>query len=437
VPSTSVGVTRDGGLAWYGARGTVDGRSGSPAPTADTQYRIGSITKTFTGVLIMRLRDEGALALDDRVEQHLPGTRHGDVTVRQLLSHTAGLAAEPPGVWWERSPGRSWDDLAASFDERIDLYAAGRRFHYSNPGYAMLGQIVARARGMTWFEALRREVLEPLGLSRTTYDPVAPAAPGIAVHPWADVVQPEVVQDLGDMAAAGQLWSTARDLGVWAAFLAGSGPSGSDAVLASDTIAEMREPNVITEGPEWSAGYGLGLQVFKVNGREYVGHGGSVPGFLAFLLVDPERRTGSVELANATSGAAFTVTDLLDLLEKHEPTIPPAWAPAAAVPDGTLDIVGTWYWGTATFTVSLRGSETILLAPIGGKGRASRFVQRDGAWTGLDGYWLGEQLRVIRAPDGSVSHLDLGHFVFVRQPYDRSAPIPGGVDERGWRPVDD
>jgi hypothetical protein len=274
-------------------------------------------------------------------------------------------------------------------------------------------------------------------LSRTTYDPVEPAAPGIAVHPWADVVQPEVVQDLGDMAAAGQLWSTVRDLGVWAAFLAGAEPPGSADVLPVDTIAEMREVQVVAEGPEWSAGYGLGLQVFKFNGREYVGHGGSVPGFLAFLLVDPDRRTASVELMNATSGAAFTMTDLLDLLEQHEPTIPRPWAPAREVPDGLLDIVGAWYWGTAGFTVRLLANQTVMLDPIGGRGRGSRFVLRDGEWVGLDGYWLGERLRVVRATDGTVSHLDLGHFVFARQPYDPDAPIPGGLDEGGWRPVAD
>ena len=117
-------------------------------------------------------------------------------------------------------------------------HPAGRRFHYSNVGFAVLGALVAQLRGKPWYEVIRDEILVPLGMSRTAMAPTAPFAAGWAVHPWADLLLPEPAYDAGLMAPAGQFWSTADDLCRFAAFL---GSGGSD-VLSSDSLAEMREP---------------------------------------------------------------------------------------------------------------------------------------------------------------------------------------------------
>src|SRR5690348_12474716 len=197
-PALVGGVVRDGGLVWSAARGNV------PEPHTDVQFRLGSITKTITAVVVMRLRDEGRLALDDPLERHLPGTPFGDRTIGQLLSHLAGAAAESPGGWWERTPGGSLDDLA--LDQTAVVLGAARRFHYSNLGFGLLGELVSRFRGRSWEDVVRAEVLEPLGMKRTAPRPTGLAAQGWAVHPWADVVLPEPEHDAGVMAAAGQLW---------------------------------------------------------------------------------------------------------------------------------------------------------------------------------------------------------------------------------------
>src|SRR3954462_4365793 len=104
-PSLVAGVVRDGGLAWSAGRGDV------PEPHTDVQYRLGSISKTVTAGVVMRLRDEGRLGLDDPLERHVPGTPFGDRTVGQLLSHLAGASAESPGGWGERVPGGALADL--------------------------------------------------------------------------------------------------------------------------------------------------------------------------------------------------------------------------------------------------------------------------------------------------------------------------------------
>ena len=414
-PSLVAGVVRDGGVAWSAGRGAV------AEPHTDVQYRLGSISKTVTAVLVLRLRDEGRLSLDDPLERHVPGTPLGERTVGQLLAHLAGAAAESPGSWWERAPGGSLAELELADDDVV--LGAARRFHYSNLGFGLLGELVARQRNRPWEDAAREEVLAPLAMVRTTPRPVAPAAQGMAVHPWADVTLPEPEHHAGVMAAAGQLWATLADLARFAVFLLGD----TGDVLDPATLEEMTVPaGVDSSAPGWS-GYGLGLQVLRLDGRTLVGHGGSMPGFLAGVFVDREERTGAVSLANTTSGLDPLVPGLLADLRSAEPRVVEAWTPSPApVP---LDRLGVWFWGPAPHVLRALGGGVLHLGPLPGRaGRASRFARGDdGAWVGLDGYYAGEILRF--ADD----HLDLGTFVFTRSPYDPTAPVPGGVDERGWR----
>jgi CubicO group peptidase (beta-lactamase class C family) len=414
-PSLVAGVVRDGGLAWSAGRGEV------PEPHADVQYRLGSISKTVTAVVVLRLRDEGLLHLDDPLDRHLPGTPLGDRTVGQLLSHLAGASAESPGGWWERTPGGSLEELGLGEDDVV--LGSARRFHYSNLGFGLLGELVARARGASWDDVVTAEVLAPLGMTRTTPRPVAPAAEGHAVHPWADVVLPEPEHHAGVMAAAGQLWATLADLGRFAAFLLGD----TGDVLDPGTLEEMTVPaGVDSSAAGWSA-YGLGLQVMRVDGRTLVGHGGSMPGFLAGVFVDREEQAGAVSLANATSGVDPLVFGLLADLRANEPRIVEPWTPSPS--PVALDRLGVWFWGPAPYVLRAVGGGLLHLGPLPGRnGRASRFTAReDGTWRGLDGYFAGERLYFAE------DHLDLGTFVFTRTPYDPAAPVPGGVDERGWR----
>ncbi|MGP3999981.1 DUF7586 domain-containing protein, partial [Streptomyces sp. 8N706] len=124
------------------------------------------------------------------------------------------------------------------------------------------------------------------------------------------------------------------------------------------------------------------------------------------------------------------------IVAEREPRIPAPWKPLPEADAELLALTGPWYWGPAPYVVRLAAGRALELAPLADTGRASRFrAEEDGTWTGLDGYYAGETLRVVRAADGSVTHLDLGSFVFTRRPYDAGAPVPGGVDPNGWRPA--
>jgi CubicO group peptidase (beta-lactamase class C family) len=427
-PSVVAAVVRDGRPLWVDGWGSVD----DGAPAGDVQYRIGSITKTFVALLVLRLRDEGRLALTDPLAEHLPGTVAGRATVGALLAHTAGLVSEAPGPWWERTPGALRPDLADVLGSDPQLHPPGQRHHYSNPGYALLGALVERLRGEGWGEVLRREVLEPLGMTRTGLQPVPPHATGWAVHPWADVLLPEPAVDTGRMAPAGQLWSTATDLARFAAFLL----DGHKRVLHPDTVAEMRAPASPPEVATWDSGYGLGMQLLRHDGRLLAGHTGSMPGFLATVWVSADDGLGAVVLSNVTAGLAVgaLAADLLRTVADREPRMPAPWRPLPTVDPEVLDLAGPWYWGPTAYVLRPLADGFVELAPLSGVGRGTRLRPTgDGGWQGLNGYFAGERLRVERDAAGAVSHLDLGTFVFTRQPYDPPAPIPGGVDPAGWR----
>ncbi|MGW0809915.1 serine hydrolase domain-containing protein [Nonomuraea sp. NPDC002799] len=416
VPSLTAAIVRDGRTAWFGGRGRV----GGTAPTAATQYRIGSITKSMVAVVVMRLRDEGVLRLGDTLGEHLPDTPLGHLTIAQLLSHTAGLSAEPPTAWWERTPGIAVGDLLERVGPAELKHRPGRRFHYSNVGFALLGELIGRLRGTTWLKAVRAEVLDPLGMNDTTARPRAPHATGYAVHPWADVVLAEPEHDHEAMGPAGQLWSTPHDLARWAAFLGGD----TAGVLCPGTLAEMREPAGVEDGDTWTGGFGLGLQLARTGGRRLSGHSGSMPGFLATVWAEPAEGVGALFMANTTSGMNGTLlTDLLDILDSYEPRLPDEWQPVAADP-ALLALTGLWHWGPKPYALRLLPERGLSLEPVEGRGRASRFVpQEDGTWLGLDGYYAGETLRV------AADHLDLNTFVFTREPYAPAAPVPGGVTD--------
>ncbi|MGV9337203.1 serine hydrolase domain-containing protein [Streptomyces sp. NPDC003688] len=428
-PSLVAAVVRGGRVVWQGARSSVEGHD----PDGDVQYRIGSITKTFTAVLVLRLRDEGLLDLGDPLEKHLPGTGAGEATVAELLAHTAGLAAESPAPWWERTPGSLRPELSDVLGEHPLPHPVGRRFHYSNPGYTLLGALVEELRGAPWEQVLREEILEPLGLHRTSTRPRAPHAGGWAVHPWADALLPEPLEDLGRMAPAGQLWSTTGDLARFAVFLA----EGDNRVLSAESVREMRTPAAPAEATDVADGvaYGLGMQIQHRGGRLLVGHSGSLPGFLANLTISVADDVAAVVLANCTSGPLLGAVgaDLVRIVAEAEPRIPDPWRPMPEVEPDVLELAGPWYWGTHAFGLRV-SADGLALGPLSGAGRRARFRPNgDGSWTGLEGYYAGELLRPVRRQDGTLSHFDLGSFVFTRQPYDPEASVPGGVDAEGWR----
>jgi len=408
-PSLVAAVVRDGGMVWSAVRGT---EAGNCEPSLDTQYRIGSITKTITALTLLQCRDEGLVDLDTTVGSVLGEVPFAGASLRQLLSHAAGLPAEPEGPWWERCDGGDFEELSDRLRDEQPVLPAGRQQHYSNLGYALVGEAVGRVRSQPYQEVARQRVLEPLGMVRTTYHPQVPHAQGYSVHPWSGRLVPEPHTDTGAMGPAGQWWSTAADLCRYAAFWLDPDPC----VLAPETVAEMRIPVAGQADDGLEAGYGLGLSLAARPGRTVFGHGGSMPGFLASMVMDPQQRTAAVALSNGTAGETLGLGyTLLDLVAEYEPQLPQPWRPEPELA-AAEDLLGQWFWGNTPYTLEVADGHLVL--DTGRPGRGTRLVpDGEDRWRGLDQYFTGETLRVHRASDSSIRHLNLATYTLTRTPY--------------------
>lgn len=396
LPSIVAGVLEGPDLVWSGT-------SGAPTDT-DTQYRIGSITKPMTAVLVLQCRDDGLLDLDDPVDRFLPeaGT---SVTVRELLSHTSGLRSEPVGPWWERSPGIPAGDLLAANAGSRAVFEAGKYYHYSNLGFGLLGEVVARLRAESWFSLVQERLLDPLGMTRTSYLPQAPYAAGLSVHHLEGTLTVEPLHDTGAMAPAGQLWSTLEDLARFAVFLA----EGDPAVLAARTLAEMRQP------VPPAVDYGLGVRLLPYAAGVFAGHTGSMPGFQSTAFADPLNHVGVVALTNATTG--FSGTELvMALTGDHTPGRLSPWVPTKDVPDWARELLGYWHWGNSAYEVRWN-NERLEWRDLARGALAEQFGLVENRLVGLAGYHHGESLDVVRRADGSVDRLECASFVYTREPY--------------------
>lgn len=423
LPSVVAGIVRDGDPLWTGARGDWVRNTGSGRPTADTQYKIGSVTKTMTATLALLARERGELRLSDQVRRFLPEAPYAEATLRQLLTHSAGITAEPRGSWWERSEGVDVASLLAAHAGDEPVLEVGSQLHYSNLGYGLLGAVLEQITGQAWWQALRQQVLEPLGMRRTSFAAEQPAADGFSVEALTDELTVEPLPDTAAMAPAGQLWSTVDDLCTWTTALLD--PERS--VLSAESLATMRIPQVGAPEDRTGASWGLGITVLRERGRLLIGHGGSMPGFVCGLIADVDARTGAVVLSNGAYGLGDVTNRLLSKAIELHPPFPTQWRPTTDLPEAVREIVGVWHWGNAPSQVRWSGGE-LLLEPLAGPGRRMAFTAAgDDTWVGTRGYLAGETLHVVRREDGSVSHLEGATFVYTRQPYDPSAPIPGGA----------
>lgn len=281
--------------------------------------------------------------------------------------------------------------------------------------------MASRVAGRSWWDLVHDRVLTPLHLRHTSYDAPTDAAQGFSVDPWTGALVVEPHADTGVMAPAGQAWATIEDLARYAAFLI----DGHEQVLGRDALARAFTPTSGAPETGLRGGHALGFQLHPGGSGTIAGHTGSMPGFLAACLVDPQWRTGAVLLANGTWGfnPGTLAVRLIETLEEWEPAPPEPWRPSAPVPAEMSEVLGTWHWGTAPFTFTWEGHQLVtrLQGQVG-----SRFELRDGRIIGVAGYHAGERLEVHRDHRGVVTHLVIATFVHTRTPYDPAVEIPGG-----------
>ncbi len=415
MPSVQACVFRDGEIVWERTLGVADVATGREA-TADDAYRIGSITKTFTAVLVMQLVGEGRIELDAPLRAFLPEAPAGP-TVRMALSHLTGLQREPPGEIWESMEPPSREELIGGLEDAELVLRPGEQWHYSNLVFALLGEIVIRAGGASYEELLQRRILDPLDLRRTALRPVAPQASPYYVDPYTDTVRDEPDPEVTETtAAAGWLWSTAADLARWGTFIA----DGADGVLPKETLDLMARVRTMADEHTWSLAWGLGLELFRRGDRVLAGHGGAMPGFLAGLVVERGERTGAAVLMNTGSHADPTglALDLAVAALDALPRVPTLWAPAGAPPTALDGVLGRWWTEGEEMILSLRGGRFQAELVDGPVGRNISYLEPEGRdrWRVVDGRERGEVLRAVRDADGKVAKLYLATYPLTRAP---------------------
>lgn len=353
-------VARDGQVVFQGGFGFADLAQKLPI-TTDTKFRIGSVTKQFTAAAILRLAEAGKLALTDPLSKHLPGFPRGDeITLRHLLTHTSGLHSFTDDPDFIKRVGTRIEpvELMAKIKLAPLDFLPGTKFHYSNSGYFLLGEIVARVSGRPLGDFFRETFFEPLGMKNTGLYVNATPPQGIALGygfksgTWERALD----WDMSWAGGAGALYSTVGDLFLWTEAL-------FNGRVLSDASFQAAITPVALPATEDAMKYGYGLGRFEHRRLPVIGHGGGLSGWSSDLIRFPEQRCTVVVLSNALPPSPGLVAGTLSrklaetLLEADIKKLPPMEVDASADPKTFADYVGRYDYKTAIMTVSLAGAE--------------------------------------------------------------------------------
>ncbi len=434
LPGAAVGVVEGGELVWSTGVGFADVAARRRTDAA-TVYRIASITKTFTGTAIMQLRAAGLLQLDDPASSFLPELRGAAarfgaieaVTVRRLLSHESGLLSEPPGTDW--SIPRFEGDIArtlAHAGEIGTVIPPNRQWKYSNLGYQLLGEIVARVGGSPYTDYVSKQILQPLGMSATSFEPLpaqlaARVATGYAGRTFSDEL--EVAPAMPPIFAEGGLWSCVEDLSRWIGLQLGAyGDAATDKgataalVLSAGDLKEMHKPRYLVD-KEWTQAWGISWFAVRKEDVIWVQHSGGLPGHRTNVCFDPKSRVGAIALVNGDGDASALAMGLAGIARgaararaselRVPPAMPGRYRPFLGAYRGRdIFLVLEWRDGRLTF---LDAEDPTWRPTLAATDDGDTFLVEPGVRES------GEPVTFERLPDGRVASVHLAAFSLRRQ----------------------
>lgn len=368
-PGLFYGVIVDGELVTSNSLGVRDVASQAPV-TPDTIFRIASMSKSFTVLAILKLRDAGKLALDDPIAKYIPEaaswkypTRDSaPITIRTLLNHAEGFPEDNP--WGDRQLGVSGDQMTTWLRDGIPFSnVPGIAYEYSNFGFAILGRIVGVASKQRYVDYMAREILQPLGLSSSFWDEKdVPAARIAHGYRWQDEAWlKEIPEPDGAFGPMGGLYTSGRDLAKYVAYHLGAWPSRDDAEAGPVRRSSLREMHqgwrhasfvvdrATPDGPITGnvRAYGYGLAATQDCSLGYtVAHGGGLPGYGSHMIWLPDVGVGVIAMANVTYAPASVFTrDVLDILKEAGALAPRAVPPSShvlATRDAIMGMLDRW-----------------------------------------------------------------------------------------------
>ena len=371
IPGVSVGVVHDQDLIWSGGFGYSDRESQRPA-TPKTIYSICSISKLFTSIGVMQLRDQGHLSLTDSPEQHLPWfaieqtyPARAPITIHGILTHSSGLPRESDFPYWTAPdfefPTR--DQVMERVARQETLYPADTYYQYSNLGLTLAGMIVAQVSGRPYDDYVAENILVPLGLADTRPEMPQDLWGGRLATGYGalrrDGTRKKVpfFQAKGIAPAAGYS-STVEDLAKFAAWQFRLLEKGGNEILNANTLREMHRVHWLD--PDWETAWGLGFAVSRSGEKTFVGHGGSCPGYRTHLRMQPTSKIATIYMANASSVNVGLYT------QRAFEIVAPAISEALESPDEPKAIDSALRMYTGTYSREPWGGEIAVVAWKGG-----------------------------------------------------------------------
>ena len=403
LPALSIALVDGQNVVW--ARGFGFANPGdSTRATARTVYRVGSVSKLFTDIGVMQLVERGTLNLDAPVSRyvhdfHPSGPGASAITLRQLMSHRAGLVREPPvGNYFDNS-SPSLDATGRSLNDTRLVYKPGARTKYSNAGVAVVGLALASAEQRRFSEYLAAAVLRPMGLEDSAFEPESSIASRIAkATMWTldNRTFAAPTFQLG-MAPAGSMYSTVLDLGRFMSVLFARGGTSGGRVLRARSLDQMWTPQFASPGAR--SGFGLGFDIASLDGHRVVRHGGAIYGFATELAALPDDSLGVVvaitkDCTNAVASRIATAALRLMIAATKRSSLPepPATSPIGLALARKLE--GSYGEGDRRVDVIARDS-TVYLTRTAGMARSRLRVLAGDSLVVDDELSFGPRVRLV------------------------------------------
>jgi len=396
IPALSIAIVDDQQIVWAQGFGIADAKAGVPA-SAETVYRIGSVSKLFTDIAIMQLVERGELNLDAPITDYLPDFHPHNpfgtpITLRELMSHRSGLLREPPVGNYFETTQPSLAATVRSLNDTEVVFPPNVHTKYSNAAIAVVGYVLEARSREPFAKYLKASVLDRVGLAHSSFEP----DPGIIANlakakMWTyDGLEFEAPTFQLGMAPAGSMYSTVNDLGRFLSVLIAQGKVSGGTLLKPATLEQMWSPQFPNSG---GPAFGLGFMVRPFESHRLVGHGGAIYGFATTLDLLPDDKVGVAVIA--TKDALNAVTErigeeALRLVLAHRAakplTTPPATSPVP--PEVGHKLVGRYGTGDDAVDLAYLNGRLTLLKVAGGEELQLRKVGDGLIVDGTTGYGM-------------------------------------------------
>lgn len=365
--SGNVSIIKKGKILFSKSYGYSNAKTRTPN-NKETQFRIGSITKTFIAALILRLHERGKLSLNEKVSKYLPNYHYGDsVTIRNLLNHTSGIKSftSIEKFQKEKMEMTSTSEVMSTFAQMPLLFSPGSNFQYSNSNYLLLAYIAEKITKKNLSQLLRDEITQPLGMKNTGIDSDGRKSDNKALGHEASLLSDHDISpnnNIGLLSGAGAMYSTAEDLLRWERAMYGN------TILSDSSKSIMFRP--------YLKNYGLGWQVSQNNSRLSYAHSGSIDGFKSNIQLFPQTETAIIFLSNYFNTPGPEICAALEAITFNEPFQIPTERRAITLPQEQLTAyIGNYdFQGKLEMSIviengrllsKIKGQPTVSLSPIG------------------------------------------------------------------------